>query len=334
MPDRPSSLSPTVDEVRAISRIEDAILRNLQITDCYHRLSEAFADRVGPGANWCSFATSASRQAGCTIRGEDLIDQIGPETPRLWRALLRGGLLNPGTALGWIVRHVHTPFDAVERAGSAVAAGNLKVFEEIGEVFAQSLADPRFEPEQPLLREAFAHYRQAANEGDLDTRARLMLFGNLKCGWHEQTRLQPEIALAMKAPLETLNDLTRRFVPFLRRPVARLTELVQDLTCRIVTRGFMCLKLPDGTRLQLGRELGRAIPPCFDPVEHDALLAQFEVAGYGDEGAENWSDLPQRMRYIARLFRCLHYEAMLFRPPFDERQRAAMTAGRLPGGVL
>jgi hypothetical protein len=337
MSSRPAPIkicAPSVAEVREICRIDNALLRNLRITDCYHRLSSAFAARVGSGANWCTFATWASRQAGCTIRGEDMIGRIGPETPRLWRALLRAGLLDPRTAAGWIVRNVHTPFDAVERASSSVAAGNLKVFEEIGEVFARSLEDSDFEPEQPLLREAFADYGQAMVESDLDKRSQLMLFGNLKCGWHEQTRLQPEIVSAMKAPLAMVNDLTRRFAPFLRRPVERFTGLLQELTCRIVTRGFMSLRLPDGARLELGRDLGRQIPACFNGIDRDPLLMQFENAGCGGEGAEDWSNLEQRMRYISRLFRCFHHEAGFLRPPFDESQRAAILAGRLPRGVL
>src|SRR4051794_24826110 len=122
----PQIVAPTVTEVREICRIENAIIRNLRITECYHRISVSFANRFGPGANWCTFATWASRQAGCTIRGEDLVTRFGPDTPRLWRALLRHGLLDPRTVLGWTVRHVHTPFDAVERAGSAVGRGNLK----------------------------------------------------------------------------------------------------------------------------------------------------------------------------------------------------------------
>ena len=329
MPSHP----PTVAEVRTICKIEDALVRNLRITECYHRLSQALAERTGPGANWCTVATWASRQAGCTIRGEDLIERIDPDSPRLWRALLRAGLLNPRKPLGWIVKHVHTPFDAVERASEAVARGNLKVFEEIGEVFAQGLENPAFEPEQPLLREAFAHYREAANESNPDTRACLILFGNLKCGWHEQTRLQPEIAEAMKAPLQTTNALTSRFLPFLKGPVERLTELIQALNCEIVTQGFMTLKLP-ATRLQLGRDIDRTIPSCFNAVERDPFLLQFSSAGHGGDGAEDWSDLLQRMRYISRLFRCFHEDRDLFTAPLTAGQCARLLEGRLPRGTL
>src|SRR5688572_8036206 len=108
-----------VEEVRSICRIENTLIRNLRITECYYRLSAAVAQRVGPGANWCTFATWASRQAGCTIRGEDLIEHVSPRTPRLYRMILRAGILDPRTVPGWIVKHVHTPFDAVEHASAS-----------------------------------------------------------------------------------------------------------------------------------------------------------------------------------------------------------------------
>ena len=63
---------PTVTEVDDIAAIGDPVVRNLRITQCYHELSHAIAARVSPGANWCTFATWASRQAGQTIRGEDV----------------------------------------------------------------------------------------------------------------------------------------------------------------------------------------------------------------------------------------------------------------------
>lgn len=262
-----------VEEVRAICKIEDPLVRNLRITECYARLSGAFAKRVGPGANWCTFATWASRQAGCTIRGEDLIEHVSPRTPRLWRTVLRFGVLDPRTPAGWVVKHVHTPFDAVERASAAVSAGNLKVFEEIGEVFAQSLENASFRPSEPLLRDAFEHYRQAASCGDEEQRARLLLFANIECGLHEQRRLQPEIEAAMIAPLGYLRDLTRRRAPWIAGPVDVLADLLQGLTCEIVSQGFMTLKLPGDRKLRLGRNLDAAMPECFEGVEREELLA-------------------------------------------------------------
>src|ERR1044071_7315735 len=65
--------APTVADVDRIARGADPILRNLQITQCYYEISQSAAQWVGFSANWCTFATWASKQAGQTIRMEDLI---------------------------------------------------------------------------------------------------------------------------------------------------------------------------------------------------------------------------------------------------------------------
>src|SRR5215212_7254038 len=62
----------TVEKIDSIASLADPVLRNLQITQCYCELSTNFSKRIGPGANWCTFATWASKQAGETIRHEDL----------------------------------------------------------------------------------------------------------------------------------------------------------------------------------------------------------------------------------------------------------------------
>ena len=59
-------------DVEAICRHVDPVLRNLRITQAYHELSAGLAAWAGEAANWCTFATWASRQAGQTIRREDL----------------------------------------------------------------------------------------------------------------------------------------------------------------------------------------------------------------------------------------------------------------------
>src|SRR3712207_2285506 len=122
---------PDVREVQRIAAIGNPVLRNLEITHCYALLAAAVAQRTGEGANWCTFATWASRQAGRTVRGEDLLDtlarrlQAGP-SPRhpiasLWRVALRRGLFQPDTRLGRLTAQLHTPFDAFERASDAVS---------------------------------------------------------------------------------------------------------------------------------------------------------------------------------------------------------------------
>ena len=225
--------SPDVGEVQRIAALANPVLRNLEITHCYSRLAAAVALRTGEVANWCTFATWASRQAGRTVRGEDLLDALARQlqaapAPRhpvrsLWRALLRRGLFQPDTRLGRLTRQLHTPFDAFELASEAVGRGNLKVFAEIGREFARWLHDcPEDRPPdsdevraflaglrqgeppegQRYLRQAFARYQLQRFTDAPKARAELVALANLEIGVHEQTRLQPEIRAALDAVAE------------------------------------------------------------------------------------------------------------------------------------
>src|SRR5262245_44860209 len=86
--------NPSVAELERIAAQQDMVLRNLLITDAYHRLALAVRTCTGTGANWCTFATWASKQAGHTIRREDLLDALrlrlrsSAELAELTRAML------------------------------------------------------------------------------------------------------------------------------------------------------------------------------------------------------------------------------------------------------
>ena len=130
------------------------------------------------------------------------------------------------------------PTSAFDRASDAVARGNRKVFEEIGREFARLLALPTaggvidppefasfrdsLRPGDPpdgqgYLKQAFSSYAAAFRESNLKARAELMLLANLAIGWHEQTRLQPEIAEALDAPFEEPVKLRRELLGQLLR---------------------------------------------------------------------------------------------------------------------
>jgi hypothetical protein len=82
----PSVTAPTTAVVDAISIIANPVIRNLKITQCYCELSSAFAARTVMCANWCTFAIWASKQAGQTIREEDLqrtIENILKQEPAI-----------------------------------------------------------------------------------------------------------------------------------------------------------------------------------------------------------------------------------------------------------
>ena len=255
----------TEADVSRIAAIGNRVIRNLEITKCYADLSAAFRARTGAGADWCTFATWASRQAGSTIRGEDLLDRFERRLGRrswmlaplqsLSRMLLRKGLFEHETTFGRVIAAIHTPFDAMERASAAVAEGNLKVFEEIGREFARFLATvpadarpdsaecrafaaglrPGPPPEgQDYLREAFAHYQQQRFESDAALRAGWILLANLKIGLHEQIRLQPQIAAAVDAPLITVADLGARVLHILLPGSRRWPRVVHDPAATVV----------------------------------------------------------------------------------------------------
>ena len=67
-----------------------------------------------------------------------------------------------------------------------------------------------------------------------------------------------------------------------------------------------------------------------------ALLARYEPVppALDDCGARDWSELPQRMHYIAHLFRAFHEHADLASPPFTAAQVERIRAGELPDGEL
>jgi hypothetical protein len=235
--------TPTPEEIRRICAIANPVIRNLEITHCYYRLSSAFTARTGQCANWCTFATWASKQAGRTIRGEDFVEAIVRNTltgsvlshpiRSLWRFLIRKGMLTPGSRLGRAVAAIHSPFDALERASDAVARGNLKVFEEIGFEFARYLqtcapeettesegfarfmtglrgGDP---PEgQRYLQSAFARYQRQFTQSNPALRAQWIFLSNLEIGMHEQTRLQPEIRESLESAPATAEDVGTRML--------------------------------------------------------------------------------------------------------------------------
>lgn len=231
---------PTIEDVQRINENDDPLVRNLQITQCYYELSDALNRCMGLDANWCTFATWASKQAGQTIRKEDFerLLESGLSQSRAARQVAvavndRGGesILGPQDPALYLIRY--TP--AVDRASDAVGRGNKKVFEEIGYAFARfyqtCFRDQVFDPQaldefcaefragdppdgQTFLRQAFLHYAQALADADPKTRAEQILLANLEIGFHEQVRLQPEIGEAMDAGLVSFLEFTR---PLFRR---------------------------------------------------------------------------------------------------------------------
>ncbi len=384
----------TLSEVEQIAGREPAVIRNLQITQSYYELSAAMAERLGACANWCTFATWASRQAGNTIRNEDLrraLQQYLAQAPALAEALtdLADDMLLSGKppdkenlrSLVWELLH---PAAAAGRASEALARGNQKVYAEIGREFARfietCLPDTDYQEEniasfcralrpgdppdgQRYLQQAFTRYYAALFEPDAQTKAEMVLLANIEIGFHEQTRLQPEIAEALEASaamprqfkLRLLGALFPRkswivhFSMWLGRLLGRPTPL--DLAINRVfeaarrqarlflTKRMMTLGFPKGKAMRLGEDLAAAFPPSLRRLRHPdllAMMAQVDVTPDStvDTGAVDWADLPDRLHFIADLFRCFQEDPDLLLPPFDAEQTAAILSGVLPGGEL
>jgi len=387
--------TPTVADVDRIAALTDPVVRNLQITQCYYELSARLIERTGPAANWCTFATWASKQAGQTIRKDDLgqalqraltqptaLNSAGP---------MPGALAAPaplddpaGAQAGATLWELLDPAAPFARASAAVAQGNRKVFAEIGRVFAAFCADclddtaadpaklaafcaglrPGPPPDgQEYLRRAFAHYYAALFTADEKRRAEHLLFANLAIGYHEQTRLQPEIVAALDAPFPDPQRLTAALAAallpyprllalpwlYLRRLLGRPLLVEQAAAAAVararsaahllVTEHLMTLTLAGGAYLRLGRDLKAPHPATLAQLEDPDLLALLTMVdptpdSAAESGAVDWGDLAERLHFIAEMFRCYQESPLLLEPPFAPDQVAVIGIGQVPTGAL
>jgi hypothetical protein len=178
-------------------------------------------------------------------------------------------------------------------------------------------------------------------------------------GLHEQTRLQPDIAASLDAAIdevETRRKLLTLLLPGwwlrLRARASRmlgrklpLDEAIDALIAAmrrkirvVITDSLMTIRLP-GTVLRLGRDVQGSFPPELAQLSNPALkelLARVDPVpdSVSGSGADDWSVLPQRMRFIADFFRAWHARAELLQPPFTAAQVAEMRGGRIPAGEL
>jgi hypothetical protein len=382
-------ISTTVDEIDRIAGLGDPILRNLQITQCYCELSHAVADLTGPSANWCSFATWASKQAGQTIRQEDLRRPfeerfyLSPEISAALEEIARnlamlGAKLPLQLSKHTVLRALH-PDLAFARAADAVARGNKKVFEEIGREFARFLSDfkdaARFDRDktahfcaalrpgdppdgQRFLSEAFTSYCEAPFQTGKE-KAERMLLANLCAGYHEQIRLQPEIAEALNAALADVGEAKRKLLELvlpafylrararmlrdrqvlLDRLFDRIIHEVNRLIRQVITDQLMTLHLSTTEVLRLGRDLQGNFSQSLETISNPRLreiLAMIDRTpdSLNQSGAKDWANFADRMHFIADFFRVYQERRHLFDPPFTNEQVAALQSGNRPGGRL
>jgi len=338
----------------------DGAARNVEITNGYFALARALAEWTGTGGNWCAFAAWASRQAGRTIRGEDLALHLRrrlEERPAL-QAVLKELVEDLRIDRDRLLREISQAVllvPAARRSSEAVARGNVKVFAEVGRDVARLLAllqaTPALEeaairgfceslpPGPPpegrgLLAEAFLCYWRASREADAQRRAQWLLLGNLKIGFHEQTRLQPEIVAALNVPgLNTAElegvihvVLSAHALPVgpvgtLRRAARRkaaelLAREAEEVLRMLITNRIMTIELANGEVLRLGEDIRRSYPVSLQTLVNADLQAQLRSVdpmpgSPRTSGARNWAEISERMHFIAELFRAYQEEASL-----------------------
>jgi hypothetical protein len=215
---------PSVADVTAIANMKDPVARNYAITQGYHDLSSALGEMLGKdNANWSTYATWASKQAGTSIRQEDLpkflMDAIkgsgpvGQSLSKVDDVLRKLGL--PALPVGDMVAGAS---QALNNVSKAIGDGNQFVFKEVGQEFARFVDTfkddthydaakvdrylAQFPADKPLLKEAFGTYAKAMFEQDPNKKAELMLLANDKIGLHEQTQLQPFIEKALNTAVK------------------------------------------------------------------------------------------------------------------------------------
>jgi len=367
----------TQTEIQKIVAMDNLILRNLKVTQGYYELSEGMKRIVGNrNANWCSFATHASKTAGYAIRSEVL-------PPTMTRMLIRFGdyqgamsqlgyyLENPALRIN---QHSQSLVqEIITHVSQHVSDGNIKVFEELAGPFSAFIdwfaADTRYdrgklraflsqfkpgpaeEEGQDFLREAFTVYCKARYETDQKKRVELIYLGNIYVGLHEQTRLQPQIAGALGAPVQIilekrLSELMGSLFNFggtslnLRQ---RVMAICHKMMAQITTNTMMFISLPSG-RLVLGQNVKAPFgqpkfPPELQMVENPQLDRLMQTYDKGldtltGSAAADWSSLEDRMSFIIDLFRSHQQDLRLFTPPFNPTQTACIRTDLVPAGQL
>jgi hypothetical protein len=332
---------------------DDAVRRNLLITLSYHELSSGLARVLGAeNANWCTFATWASRTAGRFVRDDEvpalfrlLLGTFEPVHVTLARVNAALGRIHPGTAVldGGLLDFSR---DVVHNISELIAAGNLAVFGELAPLFSRAIDALERDPAstaldpliatlaegqsqrggQSLLHGALRHYAAARAEPDPNRKAALMLFANGQVGLHEQIRLQPFIADSINAPIrdaldeqldewastQTSHAAAREVRIVMSRLLHPLTDATERLWQTFTTHELMTLELPDGT-LHLGEDIP-ALPG--DPL-YPAVLDPIDNKELIEFVDQYDADLPGGAGTAAldwaQLSNRMHYILALFR---------------------
>jgi hypothetical protein len=383
---------PTVEDVARIAGISDPAVRNLNITQSYYELSQAMSKYTDGNPNWCTFAVWASKQAGQSIRKEDLsrtfenLFHNSPEITLLLNTLSQHSAviknLPEVKAISGYILKVLNPDAAFEHSAQSVADGNKKVFAEIGGEFARflsvfrgeqdfteeniSMFSSAFKPGNPpdgqqMLKDAFTTYFEARKQSDEKLKAEMILYSNLLIGYHEQTRLQPQIVEALNAAFTNENELRSKLLKellpgfwlriryyiskLLQRKlpldeaIDQLLSLAKQKVRIVITDCMMTLFIPVNELLKLGEDLKENFPERLAHITYQKLkelLIKIDPTtdSLKESGTKDWGDLSDRIHFIADLFRAYFEHPQLNNRPFTDEQVKVLKEGRKPDGKL
>jgi hypothetical protein len=362
----------TYDEIQSIVTQKDLVLRNLQVTQGYHRLTLGMQKVIGrSNVNWPAFAAHASKTAGYAIRQEVLPGAMTKPFLRIAGFRQTADFLNRCMVLNNANNRPcfdNRPGEFLTRISRSVSEGNTIVFGELAYPFSQMIETfsndwhydgrkledflGRFRPGpvqeggQDYLIEAFAAYYQARFTHDRKLKAELVLRANFLVGLHEQIRLQPSIVRALTSPAEVL--LKEKLPLFSMIPNGtnywgQVTGFSRDIAAEMATNAFMFISVPSGI-LSLSRDVRLPIGIMGFPAElkslNDFRLRQLAQEWYGGldtltgSAATNWARLEDRMGFIIDMFRSYQQNASLYQAPFLPYQAEAIMVGMVPGGRL
>jgi len=383
---------PTVEDVARIAGISDPVIRNLNITQGYNELSQAMSKYTDGNPNWCTFAVWASKQAGQSIRREDLNRTFenhfnnSTEAAFVLKSLAQHSeviknLPEVKSITGFFLKIIN-PDAVFAHSAEAVATGNRIVFSEIGGEFARFLnvfrSDKDFTTEninlfceafksgdppdgQQMLKDAFTSYFEARMQTDAKVKEEMILYSNLLIGYHEQTRLQPQIVKALNAAFTNEDEIKSKFLKellpgfwlriryyiakLLKRKLSldeaidQLLDLAKQKIREVITEFMMTLHIPTNELLKLGEDLQRKFPQTLQHIINPKLkelLSKIDPTpnSLKESGAKDWGDLLDRIHFIADLFRAYFEHHSLYNQPFTDEQVKVLKEEKRPEGEL
>ena len=359
----------TQEEVKNTIQLDNFVLRNLQVTNGYYRISQGMRKVIGSrNISWTTFATHASKTAGQALRHELM--------PRLVKSTMMRLAGHDNTF--FFYNNVLTKegqsaenetenalAEALKKVSLLVSQGNVVVFTELAPPFVdfinlfrkawikkqdhlRAFLDNHFVPGpleaggQDLLREAFISYYDARFETDSKRKSELILLGNLLIGLHEQTRLQPVIEKAMSVPLSAFMKFQDEAKPAKKRCLS-VDKMSRQIITRAATQMWMLITLPS-RELKLSQNIiaptgVHSFPIDLLDIEHPrcrelAISFDSSLETLSNSAADDWSSLKDRMKFVVNFFRSHQQYKRMFEAPFLEDQGRAIEAGHLPAGPL